>query len=138
MCHGLRNPLHAALGALDAIRGGGWNAAAAALATSGVDLNSLSEELQKMRSVLDAVVDAQQIEAGKAAVVFGPTDMQAIVRDVCQYHRSALRQGVELAVAVAADVPKIVTDAPRVGQVRARASAYVYACACVCAHMGGF
>jgi hypothetical protein len=68
---------------------------------------------------LDAVVDAQQIEAGKAGFVLGPTDLQAIVRDVCQYHRSALRDGVELAVSVAADVPRIVTDAPRVGQVRA-------------------
>ena len=98
MCHGLRNPLHAALGVLDTIRACERGATVSALATSGIDLTTLDSELQKMRVVLDAVVDAQQIEAGKAGFVLGPTDLQAIVRDVCQYHRSALRDGVELAV----------------------------------------
>jgi signal transduction histidine kinase len=120
VCHGLRNPLHAAFGVLDAVRAGDFGPGVSAGTTPAVDLNTLDVELQKMRTVLDAVVDAQQIEAGRTGVVLGPTDLQAIVRDVCQYHRSALRDGVELAVSVAADVPKITTDAPRVWQVSLR------------------
>jgi hypothetical protein len=42
---------------------------------------------------------------------------QGVVRDACQYHRSALRRGVEFAVSISATVPKIFSDGVRVGQV---------------------
>jgi hypothetical protein len=51
--------------------------------------------------------------------MFGTSSAQGVVRDACQYHRSALRRGVEFAVSICATVPKIFSDGVRVGQVLA-------------------
>jgi signal transduction histidine kinase len=107
VCHGLRNPLHALLGMVDESDG------------AEIDKRALRGELRAMQSVLDAVVDTQQLEAGIAASVhMGPTDLQAVVRDVCQFHRSMLGDAVDLDISLAPNVPIITSDALRIGQVR--------------------
>ena len=134
MCHGLRNPLHAAMGLLAVLRSeDGIMAAlrllpAAAASRCATDIEALDVQLRAMRAVLNAVVDSQLLEAGEATVNYGPTDLQAIVRDVCQYHRGALKDGVELLVAVAANVPQIQSDGERIGQVRVRCAVRAAAC----------
>ena len=138
VCHGLRNPLHASMGLLDLARGGEGTPPSGCVGRGGGGgggggdgggdggsqrfetlHGSLRAELRKMQGVLNAVVEAQQLEAGQAPVTLEPTDLQAIVRDVCQYHRNALRPGVELTVSVAPNVSAIVSDGVRIGQVRA-------------------
>jgi hypothetical protein len=69
------------------------------------------------------VVDTQLLEAGEASVELGPTDVPAIVRDVCQHHRGMVAEGVELLVAVASGVPLIQSDGGRIAQARARGRA---------------
>jgi signal transduction histidine kinase len=128
ICHGLRNPLHAALGLLEYMHGNAGGPAGAACAPCALrplfddrdvlDIHSLETELRTMQSVLNAVVDTQQLEAGLATVRIGPTDLPAVVRDVCQYHRSALCNGVELEVCLAPNIPVIQSDGVRIGQVR--------------------
>ena len=124
VCHGLRNPLHAAMGLLEVLRSDDGIMGAlrmlpsATAARCGVDLETLDTELRAMRAVLNAVVDSQLLEAGEATVNLGPTDLQAIVRDLCHYHRTALNDSVDLLVAVAANVPQIHSDGERIGQVR--------------------
>ena len=123
MCHGLRNPLHAALGLLELIRGGSdtdtMDPDATGVGGEGPpdDLAALAAELRTMQSVLDKAVDAQLLEAGQAGTKLGPADVQAVVRDACQHHRNALKERVHLSVSVDAAVPWIQSDANRLGQV---------------------
>ncbi len=137
VCHGLRNPLHALLGLLDESetvqRDGGWHGTGAPSPPRGLDTRAMKAELRTMQSVLNAVVDTQQLEAGSATVTMGPTDLQAVVRDVCQYHRSLLDEKVELDVSLAPDVPEITSDGDRIGQVRCMSSVRVSGATRCCA-----
>ncbi|MDX1643385.1 MAG: ATP-binding protein [Thermoanaerobaculia bacterium] len=87
------------------------------------DVDADSEVAESLRSIARVAERASQLTqqmlayAGKGTVLVEPIDLSRVVRDVLELLSVSLRPGVELAVALADDLPPIIADAVQIRQV---------------------
>ncbi len=81
-------------------------------------VGQINDETEAMTQLLDELRELAQIESGRAALQLEPTDVcEVIERAVTRLRPQAERRGLQLNTTCTADLPLVMIDAERIGQV---------------------
>ena len=113
--HDLKNPMHAIEGHAQLIEDGLLGPLTPAQQDS---VARIRRALRPMLGFLNDLLEPSRVEAGQLAVSARSVDMAALLHESVEEHRASARAaGHQLDLTIAQDVPVIVTDPARVGQV---------------------
>jgi signal transduction histidine kinase len=113
--HDLKNPLHAIDGHAQLIEDGILGPLAPAQQDS---IARIRRAVRSMLGLVDDLLELSRAEAGQLAVSTSSVDMAALLHEAVEEHRASARAaGHQLDLTITHDVPVIVTDPARVGQV---------------------
>ena len=80
-------------------------------------LRVIDEQSDHMRRLINNLVDMTQIEFGTLSVIPGPTDVAALLRRARDVHVDAAAEGDNVELELAANLPRVMADEPRMMQV---------------------
>ncbi|WP_146157832.1 sensor histidine kinase [Enhygromyxa salina] len=73
---------------------------------------------QQLQDLIEDILDLSMIESGELELRFAACDVGELVEQIVDIHRSQVRErGVELAADIQGEIPPVVCDAKRIGQV---------------------
>jgi signal transduction histidine kinase len=113
--HELRTPLTAIKGFIELVLDGDAGPVAE---TQREFLEVAARNADKLAALINDILDVSRIESQRLELRPEPTDVAAVLEDVLSTFRvAAFEKGVTLRQAVAANLPKVLGDAPRLVQV---------------------
>ncbi|WP_169257999.1 CHASE domain-containing protein, partial [Aromatoleum toluvorans] len=113
MSHEIRTPMNGVIGLVDVLARTGLTEEQADL------VKTVRESSTSLLGILDDVLDFSKIEAGRLEIVRTPVAVEELVESLCSSLAPlAARQGVDLSVFVAPDIPeRVLADETRLRQV---------------------
>lgn len=113
MVHDLRSPLTAVMAGIDAVRNGQFDASA-----NRRFLDTALASTQKMKFLIDAILDVSRLEAGSFPLEIANADLGALVAEVCRsYEALASARQVSLALPATPDPIEAAIDSDLVRRV---------------------